>query len=169
LPKHLVIRLAKQKSFTLPDDAFPMTPVVLAPCAQQLDWVCAAVQQHTKETGAVRVDVRRKSPKTRHEKTLRSLWASSLLAEFPDDPPPAHWALGRPAFEKLDAVWGPHTVDLFTTSAATHLSRCLPLPPEDAARCCAAAFSVNWAVENGWANPLFSFLPRVVARVTSYP
>ena len=26
LPKHLVIRLAKQKKFTLPDDAFPTTP-----------------------------------------------------------------------------------------------------------------------------------------------
>jgi len=31
LPKHLVIRLGKQKKFTLPDDAFPTTPVVLAP------------------------------------------------------------------------------------------------------------------------------------------
>jgi len=31
LPKHLVIRLAKQKKLTLPDDSFPTTPVVLAP------------------------------------------------------------------------------------------------------------------------------------------
>jgi len=37
LPKHLFIRLAKQKKFTLTDDAFPTTPVVLAPCPRQPD------------------------------------------------------------------------------------------------------------------------------------
>jgi len=158
LPKHLVIRLAKQKKFTLPDDAFPTTPVVLAPCPRQPDWVCVAVLQHTDETGAVHVDVRWTSPATSHEMTVPALWASSLLAELPDDPPPAHWALGRPAFEKLDAAWGPHTADLFTTAAATQLPRCLPLTPEDAARGFAAAFSVDWAVENGCANPPFSFI-----------
>jgi len=168
-PKHLVIRLAKQKKFTLPDDAFPTTPVVLTPCPRQPDWVCAAVQQHTDETGAVLVDVRWTSPKTSHEETVPALWASSLLAEFPDDAPPAHWSRGLPGFEKFDAVWGPHTVDLFTTAAATQLPRFLPLPPEDAARGCAAEFSVDWAVENGWANPPFSFSPQVVARVTTYP
>jgi len=36
-----------------------------------------------------------------------------------------------------------------TTAAATHLPRFLPLSPTDAARGCAAAFSVDWAVENG--------------------
>jgi len=77
--------------------------------------------------------------------------------------------LGRPTFEKLDAVWGPHPADLFTTAAATHLPRFLPLSPADAARGCAAAFSVEWAVENGWANPPFSFLPQVLARITSLP
>jgi len=76
--------------------------------------------------------------------------------------------LGRPAFEKLGAVWGPHTCDLFTTAAATHLPRFLPLSPADAARGCAAAFSVDWAVENEWENPPFSFLPQVLARITSY-
>jgi len=169
LPKHLVIRLAKQKKFTLPDDAYPTTPVVLAPCPRQLDWVCVAVQQHTDETGAVIVDVRWTSATTSHEETVPALWASSLLADFFDDPPPAHWELGRPAFEKPDAAWGPHTVDLFTTAAATQLPRFLPLTPKDADRGCAAAFSVDWAVENGWANPPFSFLPQVVARVVSYP
>ena len=104
LPKHLVIRLAKQKKFTLPDDAFPTSPAVLAPCPPQPDWVCVAVQQHTDETGAVLVDARWNSATTSHEETVPPLWASSLLAEFPDDPPPAHWALGRPAFEKLDAA-----------------------------------------------------------------
>jgi len=57
LPKHLVIRLATQKNFTLPEDAFPTTPVVLAPCPRQPEWVCVSVQQHTDETGAVLVDV----------------------------------------------------------------------------------------------------------------
>jgi len=58
LPKHLVIRMAKQKTLTLPDDAFPTTPVVLAPCPRQPDWVCVAVQQDTDGRGAVLVDVR---------------------------------------------------------------------------------------------------------------
>jgi len=143
LPKHLVIRLAKHKNLTLPDDAFPTTPVVLAPCPRQPDWVCVAVQQHTDERGAVLVDVRWTSATTSHEKTVPALWASSLLAEFPDDPPPAHWALGRAAFENIDAAWGPLTVDLFTTAAATQLPRFLPLTPEDAARGCNAALSVD--------------------------
>jgi len=131
--------------------------------------VCVAVHQYTDKTGTVLVDVRWTSATTSHEETVPALWASSLLAEFPDDPPPAHWALGRPAFEKRDAAWGPHTVDLFTTAAATQLPRFLPLTPEDADRGCDAAFSVDWAVENRWANPPFSFLPQVVARVVSYP
>jgi len=169
LPKHLVSRLAKQTKFTLPEDAFPTTPVVLAPSPRQPDWVCVAVQQHTDETGAMLVDVRWAFPAESHEETVPALWASSLLAEFSDDPPAAHWTLGRAAFEKLDAVWGPHTVDLFTTAAATHLPRFLPLSPADAARGYAATFSVDWAVENGWANPPFSFLPQVLARITSYP
>jgi len=169
LPKHLVIRLAQQKKFTLPDDAFPTTPVVLAPCPRRPDWVCVAVQQHTDETGAVLVDVRGTSPTTSHEETFPALWACSLLAEFPDDLPPAHWALGRPAFENLDAVWGPHTVYLFTTASALHLPWILPLTPAEAARGCIAAFSVDWTVENGLANPPFPFLPQVVARVTFYP
>ena len=58
LPQHLVIRLAKQKTFSLPDDAFPTTPVVLAPGPRQPDLVCVAVQQHTDETGTALVDVR---------------------------------------------------------------------------------------------------------------
>jgi len=115
------------------------------------------------------VDVRWASPAASYEGTVPALWASSLLAEFPDDPPAARWALGRPAFEKLDAVWGAHTVDLFTTAAATHLPLFLLLSPADAARGCAAAFSVDWAVGNGWANPPFSFLPQVLARITSCP
>ena len=143
LLKHLVIRLAEQKKLTLPDDAFPTTPVVLSPCPRQPDWVCVAVQQHTDERGAVLVDVRWTSATISHEKTVPALRASSFLAEFPDDQPPAHWALGRAAFEKLDAAWGPHTVDLFTTAAATQLRRFLPLTPEDAACGSNAAFSVD--------------------------
>ena len=77
--------------------------------------------------------------------------------------------MGRPAFATLDAVWGTHTVDLFPTAAVTHLPRFLRLSPADAARGCTAAFSVDWAVENGWANPPFSLLPQVLARITSYP
>jgi len=41
---------------------------------------------------------------------------------------------------------GPHTVDLFTTAAATRLPRFLPLSPAEAARGCIAAFSFDWAV-----------------------
>jgi len=85
-----------QKTFTRPDDAFPTTPVVLALSPRQPDWVCVAVQQHTDETGAMLMDVRWASPAASHEETVPALWASSLLAEFPDDPPAAIWALGRP-------------------------------------------------------------------------
>jgi len=141
LPKHLVIRLAKKNTFTLPDDAFPTSPVVLAPSPRQPDWVCVALQQHTDGTGTVLVDVRWTDPTTSHEETVAALWASPLIAEFPEDPPPAHWALGRPAFEYPDAVWGPHTVDQLTTAAATHFPVFVPLS---------------------------SFFPQVVALITSY-
>jgi len=77
--------------------------------------------------------------------------------------------LGRPAFETLDAVWGTHTVDLFTTAAATHLPRFLPLSPADAARGCAVTFSVASDLEKERANPPFSLLPQVLAHITSYP
>jgi len=54
--------------------------------------------------------------------------------------------LGRPALEKLDAAWGFHTVDLFTTAAGTHLPRLLRLSPADDARGCAVALSVDLVV-----------------------
>ena len=143
--------------------------VCVAPSLRQPDWVCVAVQQHTDETGAMLVDVRWAPQAASQEENVPALWACFLLAEIPVDPPAASWALSRPAFENRNAVWGFHTVDLSTTAAGTHLPRFLPLSPADAARGCAAVFSVDWVVENGWANPPFSFLPQVLARITSYP
>jgi len=75
---------------TLPDEAFPTMPVVLAPSPRQPNWVGVAVQQHTDDTGAMLVDVRWASPAASHEETVPALWASSILAEFPDDPPAAN-------------------------------------------------------------------------------
>jgi len=73
LPKHFVISSAKQKKFTLPDDAFPTTPVVLDPPPRQPDWVCIAVQQHNDETGAVLVDVRWALQAASHKQTVPAL------------------------------------------------------------------------------------------------
>jgi len=101
--------------------------------------------------------------------TVPTFWASSLLSEFPEDPPAARWALGRPAFETLDAVWRTHMVDLFTSATATHRPRFVPLSPADAARGCAATFSVDSDLEKERANPPFSLLPQVLAHITSYP
>jgi len=105
--KHLVICLANQKKFTLLDDAFPTKSFVIASYPRQPVWTFVAVQHHTCKTGAVLADVRWASSTARHEEAVPALWASSLLSEFPGDPAAAHWALGRPEFEKLDAVLAP--------------------------------------------------------------
>jgi len=92
LAKQHFIRSAQQKKFTLADDAFSTTPVVLSPCPRQLAWVCVAVEQHFDETCAVLDDVLWASWTASHEETAPSLWVSSLLAEFRENSPAAHWA-----------------------------------------------------------------------------
>jgi len=93
LPKHFVIRLEKQKKFTLRDDAFPTTPVVLAPRPRQPDWVCVAVQQHTDETGAVLVDVRwtLRQPATRRMSLPFGQPPSSRSSPMTHHLPTGHW------------------------------------------------------------------------------
>lgn len=169
LPKHLVVRVAKKRTFTLLDNAFPTTAVVLAPDARQPTRVCVALQHHIDDAGAILVDVRWASPSGIHEEATRALWMSFLFAAHTDALSFAISALRRPTFLQLDTLRGPHTVDLVTMDAAAHLPHFLPLYPTDAARGFTAAFSVDWANANGWENTPFAFLPQILSRLTTYP
>jgi len=168
LPKHLVIRLAEQKNFMLPDDAFPTTPVVLArargnpigSASRSSSTLTRLAPCSSMSAGSPRqLATRRLSLPFGHPPSSRSSPMTHHL-------PTGHW----------DA---PHARDSMrpgapirsTCSPPPQQPSCpgsCPLPPRTPPRGCAAAFSVDWAVENGWASPPFSFLPQVVARVTSY-
>ena len=78
------------------------------------------------------------------------------------------WRLCGPLFNKMEGIFGPHSIDLFA-SRSTHL---LPryvsrfLDPEALA---VDAFSVSWAGERSWINADWDSLPKVAQRLEEEP
>jgi hypothetical protein len=74
------------------------------------------------------------------------------------------WMLNRDIFQKLDTIWGPHTVDRFATdlNAQTRrfnsMRRC---PGSEAVN----AFTQDWSKDNNWINPPFSMLQLVINKI----
>ena len=71
------------------------------------------------------------------------------------------WFLNPSLFARLDAEWGPHTVDRFADYNNTQLvrfnSHCWS-PGSEAVD----AFTVNWSGENNWWCPPIALIPRVI-------
>lgn len=99
---------------------------------------------------------------------LRVEHVSSVLNEWADRLSREHdstdWTLSASTFQRLDALYGPHTVDLFasdlTARCARFYSRWL----------CPGALGTNalrhpWTDENAWANPPFHLVGAVIHRV----
>lgn len=104
------------------------------------------------------------------EVELRVEHVSSVLNEWADrlsrENDSTDWALDSSAFHRLDALFGPHTVDLFasdlTARCARFYSRWL----------CPGALGTNalahsWVNENGWANPPFHLVAAVISHIVA--
>jgi hypothetical protein len=67
-------------------------------------------------------------------------------------------------FRQLDRRWGPHTVDLFSTFENRQLPRFCSWQPQPHSLW-VDAMSRSWSDENGWANPPFSLIGRILQKV----
>lgn len=71
------------------------------------------------------------------------------------------WMLNPTIFEKLDSMWGPHTIDRFATHHNTMLPRFNSMfwcPGAEAVDC----FAQDLSKDNNWCNPPFWLIPRLL-------
>jgi len=98
----------------------------------------------------------------RHEyiQSALNVWADRLSREVDS----TDWSLAPAAYRRLDAQYGPHSVDLFATELNT---RCVRFYSKDLTPGAlgANALHFNWAGENAWANPPFNLLGAVLDKV----
>lgn len=86
-----------------------------------------------------------------------NLWADRLSRTRDS----TDWTLSRHSFERLERLYGPHTVDLFATAENTQCGRFYSkLPAPGGAGVDAMRFS--WRGDNAWANPPFNLIGPVV-------
>lgn len=86
-----------------------------------------------------------------------NLWADRLSRTRDS----TDWTLSRHSFERLERLYGPHTVDLFATAENTQCGRFhSKLPAPGGAGVDAMRFS--WRGDNAWANPPFNLIGPVV-------
>lgn len=89
-----------------------------------------------------------------------NLWADRLSRTRDS----TDWALARPAFERLERLYGPHTVDLFATAENAQCGRFYSkFPAPGGAGVDAMRFS--WRGDNAWANPPFNLIGPVVDKI----
>lgn len=74
------------------------------------------------------------------------------------------WKLNPEIFRMLDNIWGMHQVDLFATRLNTQLPKFVSWKKEPKAWK-VDAFSFPWKDINGWANPPFGLIARLLAKV----
>ena len=98
----------------------------------------------------------------RHEYVPSALnvWADRLSREVDS----TDWSLAPAAFLRLDAQYGPHSVDLFATELNT---RCIRFYSKDLTPggLGANAMLSSWEGENAWANPPFNLIGAVLDKV----
>jgi len=98
----------------------------------------------------------------RHEYIASALnvWADRLSRAVDS----TDWSLAPAAFRRLDAQYGPHSVDLFATELNT---RCVRFYSKDLTPGAlgANALLFTWAGENAWANPPFTLMGAVLDKV----
>jgi len=95
-----------------------------------------------------------------HVSSVLNEWADRLSRENDS----TDWTLRPATFQRLDRLYGPHTVDLFASSANTRCDRFFSrwLCPGALG---ADALHQSWDDENCWANPPFHLVGAVVSRI----
>lgn len=74
------------------------------------------------------------------------------------------WSLSDAAFQRLEAQFGPHTLDLFATSENRKCGRYFSATANPGTAG-VKAFAHRWVNENCWCNPPFQLLGTVVAEI----
>jgi hypothetical protein len=72
--------------------------------------------------------------------------------------------LAQTQFNKIDAIWGPHTVDAFATRSNRQLPRYMSLNPEPEAVATDAMLH-SWVAENSWLFPPLNMVGRCLRKV----
>lgn len=97
-----------------------------------------------------------------HVSSVLNAWADRLSREHDS----TDWTLQPSAFRRLDALYGPHTVDLFTSTDNARTPRFY------SRWLCPGALATNaldqdWVGENAWANPPFHLVGAVVHKIVA--
>lgn len=97
-----------------------------------------------------------------HVSSVLNAWADRLSREHDS----TDWTLSSPAFDRLQARYGPHTVDLFASDKTARCHRFYSrwLCPRTLGT---NAFAHAWTDENAWANPPFHLVGAVVNQALS--
>jgi len=106
-------------------------------------------------TSAMGIDLR-----PEHLPSALSIWADRLSRERDS----TFWALSFAGFSRLEALYGPHTLDLFATDLTTRCGRFFSrgATPNSSG---IDAFSQDWSEDNCWANPLFNLIGPLVRHI----
>ena len=103
--------------------------------------------------------------------TLRPVYIRS--EDNPADAPsrdraPDEWKLARPLFDRLNATYGPHTIDRFASSATTQVPRYNSRysDPQAEAR---NAMTQDWTHEANFIHPPVDMLPEVAQKLREQP
>lgn len=101
-------------------------------------------------------------PRVEHVSSALNEWADRLSRENDS----TTWTLSRAAFKRLDAIYGPHSVDLFASSITAQTPRFY------SRSLCPGSLGTNalthdWDGENAWANPPFHLTGAVVQRIVA--
>lgn len=99
-----------------------------------------------------------------HNIELRATWIPREDNQFADDLSkeidPHDWTLDPVQFQHLNRIWGPFVIDLFASYTNHQVDRYYSL--HHTPDCLGVdAFCYKWS-GNGWCNPPFSFIPRVI-------
>ena len=102
--------------------------------------------------------------------SIRATWIASVANVWADklsrDRDRTDWRLHPCLFRRLSARYGAHSVDLFASSLNTHCPRFYSLPASPG---CDAVngLAQDWSTGNLWANPPFSLIALVLAKIVA--
>ena len=74
------------------------------------------------------------------------------------------WTLDPSLFQRIDRMWGPHTVDLFASRTNTQLPRFISWK-QDPQALATNALTVPWIQENGFASPPWALISQCLAKI----
>eukprot|EP00168_Porphyra_purpurea_P020474 TRINITY_DN863_c0_g1_i10.p4 TRINITY_DN863_c0_g1~~TRINITY_DN863_c0_g1_i10.p4 ORF type:complete len:270 (-),score=31.96 TRINITY_DN863_c0_g1_i10:1693-2502(-) len=77
------------------------------------------------------------------------------------------WTLCRRAFGRFEALYGPHTVDLFASAENAQCGRFFSRQAAPGS-CGVDSLHQDWAGENGWCNPPFNLFGPVVRKIIHF-